>query len=170
MANPSSTAASLWSGPSDGREFDVRIRSSGAFPDGTWSMQLLVNNVLLDSAEIQVGIGRLFIDRLAVAEGLRLRGRIIDARSGAGLEGVNLVLITEDWSVADFGWREDQIHATARSDREGRFEVQRLLQRNVNYSVIIHADGWLPLGADAYRFDDDAPDPVEVVIPLTRDR
>lgn len=160
----------LWSESSDGRDFDVRIRSSGTFPDGTWSMQLLVNNVLLDSAEIQVGIGRLFIDRLAVAEGLRLRGRIIDAGNGAGVAGVNLVLITEDWSVADFGWLEDQIHATAQSDRDGFFEVPRLLQRNTNYSVIIHADGWLPLGADAYSFDDNAPDPVEVIIPLTRDR
>ncbi len=160
----------LWSAASSGRDFAAAIRSSATIPDGTWSMQLLVNNVLLASAETQVGIGRLFVDRLAGAGGLRLRGRIIDGQSGAGLPGVTFVLITEDWSIDDFEWREDQIFATARTDRHGNFEVPRLLRRNTDYSVIINAAGWLPLAADAYNFDDNAPDPVDLVIPLTRDR
>ncbi len=159
-----------WTNTDTGRDYSAQIRSAGAIPDGTWGMQLLVNNVLLASAETQVGIGRLFIDRFASAEGLRLRGRIIDGQSGVGLPGVNFVLITEDYSIADFEWRQDQIFATAQTDRNGDFEVERLLQRNTLYSVIINADGWLPLAADAYRFDDGAPNPVELIIPLTRDR
>ena len=159
-----------WTNPDSGRDYSAQIRSAGAIPDGTWGMQLLINNVLLASTETQVGIGRLFIDRFASAEGLRLRGRIIDGQNGVGLPGVNFVLITEDYSIADFEWRQDQIFATAQTDRNGNFEVERLLQRNTLYSVIINAEGWLPLAADAYTFDDGAPNPVELIIPLTRDR
>ena len=159
-----------WTNLDSGRDYNAQIRSAGAIPDGTWGMQLLINNVLLASTETQVGIGRLFIDRFASAEGLRLRGRIIDGQNGAGLPGVNFVLITEDYSIADFEWRQDQIFATAQTDRNGNFEVERLLQRNTPYSVIINAEGWLPLAADAYTFDDGAPNPVELIIPLTRDR
>ena len=159
-----------WTNPDSGRDYSAQIRSAGAIPDGTWGMQLLINNVLLASTETQVGIGRLFIDRFASAEGLRLRGRIIDGQNGVGLPGVNFVLITEDYSIADFEWRQDQIFATAQTDRNGNFEVERLLQRNTPYSVIINAEGWLPLAVDAYTFDDGAPNPVELVIPLTRDR
>ncbi len=159
-----------WVNPDTGRDFPAQIRSAGAIPDGTWSMQLLVNNVLLASAETQVGIGRLFVDRFASAEGLRLRGRIIDGDSGAGLPGINFVLITEDYSIADFEWLQHQIFATARTDRNGDFEVERLLQRDTPYSVIINADGWLPLVADGYEFDAGAPNPIELIIPLTRDR
>ncbi len=160
----------LWSAPSVGQNFEVRIGSAGPVPDGTWEMQMLINSVLLDSAEVQVGIGRLFVDRLASAVGLRLRGRIIDGQSGDGLEGIHLILLTEDYSISEFEWREDQIFATARSDQEGNFEVQRLLQRNTPYSILVQAEDWLPLAADSYLFGDEAPDPVELVIPLTRDR
>ena len=160
----------LWSAPSAGQDFVIQTGSAGPIPDGTWEMQLLINNVLLDSAEVQVGIGRLFVDRLASAEGLRLRGRVVDSQSGDGLEGIQLILLTEDYSIADFEWREEQIFATARSDRNGDFEVQRLLQRNTPYSILVQAEGWLPLAADSYRFGDEAPDPIELFIPLTRDR
>lgn len=159
-----------WTNAESGTAYVAQIRSAGAIPDGTWGMQLLVHNVLLASAQTQVGIGRLFIDRFASAEGLRLRGRIVDGQNGVGLPGVHFVLITEDYSIADFEWRQDQIFATARTDRNGEFEVERLLQRNTPYSVIIHADGWVPLAADGYEFDDKAANPVEVVIQLTRDR
>lgn len=160
----------LWSAPSVGQDFVVQTSSAGSVPDGTWGMQLLINNVLLDSAEVQVGIGRLFVDRLASAAGLRLRGQVVDSQSGDGLEGIQLILLTEDYSISDFEWREDQIFAAARSDQNGNFEVQRLLQRNTPYSILVQAEGWLPLAADSYQFGDDAPDPIELVIPMTRDR
>ena len=160
----------LWSAPSVGQDFVIQTGSAGPIPDGTWEMQLLINNVLLDSAEVQVGIGRLFVDRLASAEGLRLRGRVVDSQSGDGLEGIQLILLTEDYSIADFEWREEQIFATARSDQNGNFEVQRLLQRNTPYSILVQAEGWLPLSADSYQFGNEAPDPIELFIPMTRDR
>ena len=159
-----------WANQDSGAGFIAQIRSAGAIPDGTWGMQLLVNNVLLESAQTQVGIGRLFIDRFAGTEGLRLRGRIVDSDSGVGLPGVSFVLITEDYAISDFEWREDQIFATARTDGNGDFEVERLLQRDTPYSVIIHAEGWLPLAADAYEFEDDTQGPIELLIPLTKDR
>lgn len=160
----------LWSAPSVGQEFVIHTSSAGPVPDGTWAMQLLINNVLLESAEVQVGIGRLFVDRFASAAGLRLRGRVVDSQSGNGLEGIHLILLTEDFSIADFEWREEQVFATARSDQDGNFEVQRLLQRNIPYSILVQAEGWLPLAADSYLFGNDAPDPIELVIPMTRDR
>lgn len=159
-----------WNSQESGENFLVRLRGSGGLPDGTYQMALLVNNVPLESISAQVGIGQLPIDRFADASGVQLRGLIYDAETGTGIPGVTFILLSEEFSVEDYIWRQDQVFATAMTDRNGRFQVDRPLEYAAPYSVILIAEGYLPITADGFELDPaETPNPLELTIPLTRD-
>lgn len=158
-----------WNTAETGNDFTLRLSGPGGIPDGTYTVRLYVNNVLLQSASATVGIGQLRVDRLATGVGVALRGRIYDAENGRGIPGVTFVLITEDFSIADFTWSQEQIYALAITDRNGEFIVDRLLQLRSPYSVLISATGYLPLAVDGFLLREDSPNPLIMNIPLTRD-
>lgn len=157
-----------WNSPDSGQNFLVRMDTVTTIPDGTYQMELLVNNVPLQSIQAQVGIGQLPIDRFAQASGIQLRGQILDSETGGGIPGVTFILISEAFSVGDFQWRQDQIYATAVTDRNGRFQLDRPLELATPYSVIIAVDGYLPITADGFELNAETPNPLELTIPLTR--
>ena len=157
-----------WGMAESGDNFVVRVLTAGTIPDGTYRMELLVNNVPLAVAQAQVGIGQLPLDQFARAEAVQVRGVIRDAETGQGIPGITFVLITEDFSVGDFEWRQDQIYATATTDRDGQFQIDRPLQFNTPYSVLIAANGYLPIGADAFTVTTETSNPLELTIYLTR--
>jgi hypothetical protein len=157
-----------WASQESGSNFVVRLTDALGMPDGTYRLELLVNNVPLQLAQAQVGIGQLPIDRFASASGVQLRGQIIDAETNRGIPGVSFILLTEEYSVADFEWRADQLFTLAVTDRNGRFQVDRPLDLQVPYSVIIAASGYLPVTADGFRITPDTPNPLDLIIYLTR--
>src|SRR5690606_2542353 len=100
-------------------------------------------------------------------------GQILDSDTLEGIPGVSVLLISEDFSVADFtrDWRQDQLYDLTTTDRNGRFQLERALQRDVPYSIVIIAEGYLPLTADGITIDDETyPDnsPIDVTLHLTR--
>ncbi len=157
-----------WNNVNAGENYLVRLSSEQGIPDGTYGIQLLINNVPLASATAQVGIGQLPIDQFASVNGLQLRGRIFDAETGLGIPGISFIVITEDFSIADFEWRQEQVYAMATTDRNGVFQVDRLLQFDAPYSVMIAAEGYLPVAVDGFEVDLETPNPLDLVIPLTR--
>lgn len=159
-----------WNSQESGENFLVRLRGHDTIPDGTYRMDLLLNNVPLQSIEAQVGIGQLPIDRFADASGVQLRGLIYDAETGEGIPGVTFILLSEEFSVEDYVWRQDQIFASAVTDRNGLFQIDRPLAYAAPYSVILIAEGYLPITADGFELDPaETPNPLELTIPLTRD-
>ncbi|NWF71345.1 MAG: trypsin-like peptidase domain-containing protein [Chloroflexi bacterium] len=158
-----------WANAESGSDFLTRLTGENGIPDGTYRMELLIGSVLLVSAEAQVGIGQLPIDRFATASGIQLRGQIIDAETLRGVPGVSFIVISEDFSIADFTWDQSQIYALTVTDRNGRFQIDRPLQLGVPYSVLVVADGYLPISADGVELDAETPNPLEMTIYLTRD-
>lgn len=158
-----------WLGAETGQNYVVRLQSDAAVPDGAYQMELLVNNVPLQSIGAVVGIGQLPIDRFARASGIQLRGQVIDAETQEGIPGVSLILISEDFSVSEFVWRDDQVYAIATTDSAGRFQLDRPLEFAAPYSIIIAAEGYLPVSADGFEVEPGTPNPLDLTIPLTRD-
>lgn len=157
-----------WIGQESGMDFAVRLTGAGGIPDGTYRMELLVNNVPLQFAQTRIGIGQLPIDRFANPSGLQLRGQILDAETKRGIPGVSVILLTAEYSVSDFEWHEDQVFALAVTDRNGRFQVDRPLELRVPYSVIVAATGYLPVTADGFKIEPETPNPLDLTIYLTR--
>ena len=163
-----------WSVATDGSNYVITLDHNNFLPDGTYRVELLIGEVLLASDEATIGIGQLRIDRFAQASGLQLQGQIMDVDAGTGIPGVTFVLISEDFSVADFVWDSEQIYALATTDRNGFFQMERLLEistetRSVPYSVVISADGYLPIEADGFVVDGDTENPLNLTIYLTKE-
>lgn len=163
-----------WNSASNGTNFTVELTGINGVPDGVYRMELLINGIPLTSAQATVGIGQLPIDRFARAGGVQLRGQVIDADTREGIAGVSFIVISEDYSVDDFEalWDSDQIFARAITDRNGRFVIERPLEIGnpaIYYSIYITARGYLPVKADGFAVTDEMPNPLEVVVPLTRD-
>lgn len=163
-----------WSGPESGQQFLVQVAAPGGIPDGTYKMDLFVGRVQLASIQSRVGIGQLPIDRFALTTGAQLRGQVLDAETGEGIPGATFVLISDQYSVGDFTWNEEQIYATSITDAFGRFEIDRLLQlstkeRPVPYSAIIVAEGYLPLSADGLKIEEGEDANLDITIEMTRD-
>ncbi len=153
-----------WTRADAGSDFTVSIASP---PEGNYRLQLLVNNLLLVEAAATVGIGQLPIDRLAELQGLILSGRVLDAANGSGIPSVTIVLIGEAYAAAEFEWTQEQVVALATSDRNGDFQFDRPLAFDTPYSVVIEADGYIPLAADQFLFSADQPY-VDITIELVR--
>ncbi len=141
-----------WVTVESGSDFMLSVDSP---PDGKYQLQLLVNNLQILAIEGTVGIGQLPIDRLAEYEGALLRGRVLDAATLTGIANVTIVLISEDYSASEFEWKAEQVFATSTTDRNGDFQFARPLAANTPYSVIVAADGYLPLAADSFQFEAD---------------
>jgi S1-C subfamily serine protease len=165
---------SAWNTEENGQDFRLRLTAPTGLPDGTYTLNLLINGILLRSAQMSVGIGQLEIDRLERLGGLVLRGQIVDADTGQGIQGASFVLISEDYAIADFKWDNSQVYALAITDRQGRFEIDRSLVLDAPYSVYILAEGYLPITADGFAIAQEDLDtaggsPIEMYIPLTKD-
>jgi hypothetical protein len=158
-----------WSSPESGSQFTLRLTAPDGVPDGSYTLRLYVNDVLLQTATVSVGIGQLAIDRLAQASGVQLRGRIIDAETQQGIAGATFILISDAFSIEDFTWSQDQIYALATTDREGYFQIDRPLQLESPYSVLVVVNGYLPLSADGFTVTAEDGNPIDILIPLTSD-
>lgn len=163
-----------WSAPQSGSDFTMQLTAPGGLPDGTYKLELLINDILLTENEVSIGIGQLPIDRFNQSEGVRVRGQIVDVETNQGIEGVAFLVISELFSLEDFTWAENQLYALAITDREGYFEVDRPLEFDAPYSVLVEVDGYLPLGVDGFeisraRLAEEGGNPLELRIELTHD-
>jgi hypothetical protein len=158
-----------WDGPVSGEQFLTTLTGTRGIPDGNYQVDLLLKNRMLASATAEVGIGQLSIDRFAQAGGIQMIGRVVDSETGAGIPGIAFVLLSEDFSVEDFTWQQDQIFALSVTDSAGRFQVDRPLQPEVLYSVVVAADGYLPITQDGVLITGTEDNPLELTIYLTRD-
>ena len=165
-----------WNAPESGTNFEMRLSSPRGIPDGTYKIDLLLNNVQLATAQAQVGIGQLPIDQFAQASGVNVQGRILDSITLEGIPNVTLILISADYSVDEFSaaWDQSQVYATAITDSNGYFEIDRPLElstedNKVAYSALVAADGYLPVSADGLEVDATTENPLSVTIYLTRD-
>jgi hypothetical protein len=158
-----------WSAAESGHGFVNRLSSLNKIPDGTYTVDLLLNGVQLVSVKAQVGIGQLPIDRIVQLQGVQLTGRVLDAASGRGIPNVTLILISKEFSVAEFVWDQSQVYALAVTDTQGRFRMERPLELKAPYSIIISARGYLPVSADQVEVDENSPNPLDITINLVRD-
>lgn len=165
---------SPWNTDETGQGFTFSLAGAGAIPDGTYRLVLYVGNLPFASTEARVGIGQLPIDTLASAGGVALRGQVIDSTTNAGLSNVAVLLISENFSVAEFtrDWLQSQLYAQAITDRNGRFEIDRTLARDVPYSIVFVKDGYMLVTADGIEITEEIwpeNDPIDLVVEMTRD-
>ena len=157
-----------WSLAENGQNYLAKLSAEPAIPDGRYKLELLMNGILLRAIEVEIGIGQLPLDLFRDSEGVLLRGRVIDSDTRLGVPNVTIFVLSEQYSVVDFTGLTEQVYTAAVTDRNGRFQFNQLLAFGVTYSLIIAADGYLPVTADGIEVDNASDNPLERDIYLIR--
>ncbi len=160
-----------WSGPLNGSTWFISLDagvSAGRLPDGTYQVELLVNRERVQTATATLGEGALKQSAVR-SRGVRMMGEIVDAETGKGIPGALFVVLRAEFSVEDFLWDNEQILASSAADQRGHFEVPVQLAPDAYYSVVISAEGYLPVTADGIFVTEDTPDPLVMRLEMNRD-
>lgn len=161
-----------WRGPESGTNFWLAIGSDRELPDGSYTLEIRIAGLLLVSQTARVGLGQLPVVQGSIANGVRLSGDVVDAATGVGIPGVMFIVLEAEFSVEDFIWDESQVFGMSLTDRQGHFEIPRLLPYDEIYSVVIVANGYLPVSADGIELDSGNPDlggQLELRLEMNRD-
>lgn len=161
-----------WVGPETGSNFWLYLDSNHQLPDGSYTIELRLSDVLFVSKTVAVGRGQLPVLAGSEATGVRMQGQVVDAETGKGIPGVLFIVLKAEFSVGDFLWDESQVLDSSLTDSTGRFEIQRLLPYGEFYSVVVTADGYLPVNADGILLEPDLldePGQVDLLLELNRD-
>ena len=137
--------------------------SEDVFADGTWTVDFYSGNELLVSGSVVVGED---VQAMVTVMGTVKDGATKKAIPGALVIVLNSGVTAADWLENDED--EDDVYASAETDRKGRFILEEMLERDTEYSFVVRADGYETLTADEYVLDADAPDPSTVNITLER--
>ncbi|MBN2303238.1 MAG: trypsin-like peptidase domain-containing protein, partial [Anaerolineae bacterium] len=162
-----------WNAPGEGENYYVSLDSLDGLPDATYTLEIELANVRQASTEARVGLGQLPVEAFASAEGVQMAGQVIDAETGDGIPGAMFIVLEPEFSVEDFLWDRSQVLGLSLADSEGRFQVETLLPRGteddpVLYSVLVRAEGYLPVSADGIGVGPATDSPVTINVALTR--
>ncbi|NDJ75036.1 MAG: hypothetical protein GYB65_02150 [Chloroflexi bacterium] len=161
-----------WRAPPDGQNLFFSLDSLGTLPDGTYAFEIQIANVTQEVERVRVGLGQLPVEVFESAEGAQMSGTITDAETGAGIPGAMFIVLEPEFSIEDFLWESRQIRSLSTADENGRFQVPILLRRGTEdepllYSIMVMADGYLPVSADGILVDNTTESPVEINVELT---
>jgi len=162
-----------WRAPADGENYFVGLDSLRALPDGAYGLEIVIANVRLAQVSARVGLGQLPVGAFASASGVELRGRIVDAETEQGIPGAMFIVLQSEYSVEDFLWDRAQVLGASLADSEGHFRIPVLLPRGTTdepllYSVVVRAEGYLPVSADGIAAIEDTSSPLEMEVRLSR--
>jgi hypothetical protein len=147
----------------------LQLNTQGHLPDGSYKLELLVAGVVMVSATAKVGLGQLPSAIFGAAQGVQVQGRIVDAETGKGIAGVSFIVLKTNYAVRDFTWNMSEALDISLTDSQGQFVLDKLLPRGESYSVIVIANGYLPVTTDSLTIDDKTKSPLDLTIELNRD-
>jgi hypothetical protein len=162
-----------WDADTTGENYYVSLDSLNTLPDATYGLEISIANVNRATVSAKVGLGQLPVGAFASAEGVQMVGRITDAETGAGIPGAMFIVLKSEYSVEDFVWDQSQVLGLSLADSDGHFEIAELLPRGtlekpLLYSVLVRAEGYLPVSADGIIVTDRTTSPVEINVELSR--
>ena len=107
-------------------------------------------------------------DQAQVTEGVQIVGTIVDADTGKPLAGAIFVVLNEGVTWDAFSGSDDEVYEAVNTDRKGKFEMTKLLERGKSYSVGWTAKGYQSVKQDDLEVTDDTPEVVEAKLKLQK--
>ncbi|MBI5931613.1 MAG: trypsin-like peptidase domain-containing protein [Chloroflexi bacterium] len=165
-----------WATDVNGENYYFSLLGIPNLPDATYRFELYMGGIRLtdETVQVEVGLGQLPVEAFASAEGIQMTGQIFDAATGQGIPGALFVVLLAEFSVEDFQWQAVQVLGRATTDQKGFFQIPALLPRGTLdepnlYSVIIRAEGYLPVSSDGITVTTETESPINLVVQLSRD-
>ncbi|MGQ9493396.1 MAG: trypsin-like peptidase domain-containing protein [Anaerolineae bacterium] len=154
-----------WDAGSRGRRV-LSLMNRRGLPDGEYHLVLTVNDKIISEGKVVVG-------RRVEDTDTEISGQVVDANTRKGIPDVLVLALRPDVRVQDFlrQKRRDMIFSSARTDRNGRFTLDRQLPKGQAYGLIVVARGYRDLAIEsALRVTANAPEQAQLdPIPLQRE-
>jgi hypothetical protein len=157
-----------WEGGAVGDWHYYLYSRGGVLPDGEYGVELQVEGQSLQSGSTTIGTGAPPRPRPDPEDGVRVQGTITDLDTGRAIQGAIFMVLNPGISLDTFQWTDDEIYTTAETDRQGYYELPRLLERGQCYTMIMGAQGYWPYGEDDVCVGADAPSVIDLPIRLER--
>ena len=141
--------------------------TDGVFDDGEWGVEFYNNKTLLTSGTVLVGDENA---ETPVSETVTVQGMVTDKRTKKPIKDALIIILNPGVTVEDFvdTQAEEDIYSAAKTNSRGQFVLEEQLEREVEYSVIVIAKGYKPIGQDGFFIGPDDPDPYDIPIALTK--
>jgi hypothetical protein len=135
--------------------------------EGKWSVEFYNNKTLIASGEVQVG------DASTNPSGntATVQGTITDKKTRKPITNAIALVFVPGTTVQqwlDGGQQQEQVYTVGKTDSTGKFVLEKPLERNTTYSLLITARGYKPLGTDSFQISDTDQDPVDLTIRMTK--
>jgi hypothetical protein len=134
--------------------------------EGSWRVAFYVGKSVLTAGEILLG-GAASLD---TAKQVVVQGTVTDLRTGQPVWQARIFVLNPGVSLQEFArnTRREDIFVQTRADAQGRFSLWKPLDRNVQYAMLIAADGYKLRGTDRLIIGDQAASPVNLDIKLVK--
>lgn len=146
---------------------DLSVFADGGLPDGDFSLQVYVNNRMVQEGSFTVGSANPIENDKPTSpppideEGIYITGQILDIDTGKPLEGAVIAFLIPGMTVADLDAADDfrsVVMALGVTDASGTFFTDMPLPRGEVFSVVIGREGYQRLAFDdAYETTADDP-------------
>ena len=138
-----------------------------ALGDGEWGIEFYVDDRLIGDGTVDVGGGQ----GNDTNELVTVEGSVVSASSGQAIEDALILILVpgvtiDDWIEADYP--DSDVYTGAESNSRGDFTLADPLERNVEYALVVVADGYQPLAVDGFVIGDDLEAPVFLEIELAQ--
>jgi hypothetical protein len=144
-----------WEWGDEGTFHDYIYSSSGALPDGAYTVELSVEGQVLQSGEVAIGQGRTTRPpKKEEPEGVILEGYVKDADTMRGIRGALFIVLKQDVLLRDFEWDESQVLTLGETDRNGYFQLEDTLNPDGEFSIIVAAEEYEPVGEDGIPIEE----------------
>jgi len=143
-----------WEWGDEGTFYDYIYSSSGALPEGAYTVELTVEGQVLQSGEMTIGQGRTARPpKDEEPEGVVLEGYVKDADTTRGIRGALFIVLKPDVLLRDFEWDESQVLTLGETDRNGYFQLEDPLDPDGEFSIVVAAEGYEPIGDDGISIE-----------------
>ncbi len=158
-----------WEQGTSGTFSDFIYRKNGEpLWDGEYTVELYLEGELVQSASATIGGEAPPTPMPPTGKGLQIQGYILDADTQRGIEGAVYVVLIPGVTVGEWEGNEEGIYTGGVTDADGYFELEDLLERGETYSIIVWADGYVPVTGDGIQIGNEA-SPLEVEILLQKE-
>lgn len=132
--------------------FYISTESEDVLEEGTYTLEVRAGNLPILTQSIDVGgAGGTSGSTTTTGEEVTFVGRIVSADTGKPISKAAFLILTPGVTLDDFDpENEDDIFDLAQTDRTGSFATTRAVGLDEEYSVVIIARGFKPIGMDGF--------------------
>lgn len=149
--------------------YSLGTEDETALPEGEWGVEFYNSKTLLTSGTIVVGDGG--GGEVPEGETVTVQGVVRDKKTKKPIKAAVILVLNpgvtvEEW--VDGGQEDEAVFTAGKTDSKGQFVLESELERDVEYSLIVVAKGYKPIGYDGFVVTEDDPDPLDLNIAMTK--